>query len=120
MSQFRDSRGVIVDLVPDFMEEGINAITLISSVKGAVRGNHFHKKTHQWTYVVKGKTRSIHVINGKTYDTTWEPGNLIGHAPGVPHAFEAIEDTEWLVFTKGPRAGDDYESDTFRLEVPLI
>jgi hypothetical protein len=25
-----------------------------------------------------------------------------------------------LVLTRGPRGGDDYESDTFRLEVPLI
>ena len=35
------------------------------------------------------------------------------------HAMQALEDTEMLVFTKGPRGGKEYESDTFRLENPI-
>jgi quercetin dioxygenase-like cupin family protein len=50
------------------------------------------------------------------------PGGLrmILEPKGVPHAWKALEDTTCLVFTKGPRSGDQYESDTYRLEEPLL
>jgi hypothetical protein len=31
-----------------------------------------------------------------------------------------MENSEVMVFTKGPRGGKEYESDTFRLGVPLV
>ena len=52
---FEDSRGQIQDLIQD---QNINAITKITFVKGAVRGNHFHKKTIQWNYLISGKVLS--------------------------------------------------------------
>jgi hypothetical protein len=33
---------------------------------------------------------------------------------------EAIEPTTMVVMTRGPRGGREYESDTFRLDEPLI
>lgn len=119
-ASFKDVRGLIIDLTPKYIQPGIDAITLITSKRGAIRGNHYHKETHQWTYIVKGRTRVVHLIGEQFIDATYEAGELIYHAPGTSHAFEAVEDTEWLVFTKGPRAGEDYEKDTFRLEIPLI
>jgi len=120
MGQYRDERGVIADLIPNIIGQGINSVTAIASFKGAVRGNHFHKETDQWTYIVSGKTRVVSIINGQLIDAVYNARELIMHPAGTPHAFEAIEDTEWLVFAKGPRAGDNYELDTFRLEIPLI
>ena len=49
-----------------------------------------------------------------------EPGEVVTHKPGEPHAWEAIRDTECLVFTRGPRSGEDYEADTYRLDEPLL
>ena len=49
-----------------------------------------------------------------------EPGDLIVNSPLEHHAFECLEDSTMLVLTRGPRGGEDYEKDTFRLEVPLI
>jgi hypothetical protein len=49
-----------------------------------------------------------------------ETGDLIVNVPLERHAFEALEDSTMLVLTRGPRGGDNYESDTFRLDVPLI
>ena len=37
----------------------INAITYITQKKGKIRGNHFHKKTIQWNYLIKGKIKLI-------------------------------------------------------------
>ena len=43
---FKDTRGIIVDLLE---KKKINAITYITQNKGKVRGNHFHKKLHNGT-----------------------------------------------------------------------
>ena len=48
----QDKRGLITDLLE---KQNINAITLITQKKNTIRGNHFHKKTIQWNYVLKGK-----------------------------------------------------------------
>ncbi len=47
-------------------------------------------------------------------------GDLIASPPLESHAFEALEDSVLLAFCKGPRAGTQYETDTYRLEVPLV
>ena len=110
-----------MDLMPGMIESGIDSITLITSIKGAIRGNHYHKETHQWTYLAKGSTKVVtQDEKGKKTETIEKAGQILYHAPGIKHAFKSLDDTEWIVFTKGPRSGENYESDTFRLEEPLI
>ena len=53
---YQDGRGLIIDLLE---KRTINAITFITQKKGKVRGNHFHKKTIQWNYLVKGKIEIV-------------------------------------------------------------
>lgn len=108
---FTDDRGEIQDLVGK-----VDAVTRIHTVKGAVRGNHYHRFTTQTTYVLSG---SLLVTNG-IKELVVGPGELVVDAPGEPHAWKALEDTDCLVFTVGPRSGDQYESDTFRLDRPLF
>ena len=47
-------------------------------------------------------------------------GNLVVTPSNESHAIKAIKYSEYLVFTKGPRGGEEYENDTFRLKEPLI
>lgn len=113
----KDERGAIMDLV-----EGaeINAVTFISFKKGAVRGNHYHKRTMQWNYVLRGKIRMVtQVGNEIAEETILEQGGFAVTEPMEKHALVGLEDSEMLVFTQGPRGGKEYESDTFRLEIPL-
>ena len=109
--RFEDHRGVIQDIIGR-----IDAVTRITTVKGAVRGNHYHEKTTQWTLVLSGK---LLMATGSEKTEMW-PGQVVKHEPGVPHAWKALEDSECVVFAKGPRAGDEYDTDTFRLEEPLL
>lgn len=109
--RYEDSRGVIEDLIGP-----VDSITQITTVKDAVRGNHVHHHTTQWTYVVIGKLRIV--SKGQKVDVG--PGGIVVHEPGDPHAWIALEDTTCLVFTRGPRSGANYESDTVRLDEPLI
>ena len=107
-----DGRGVIQDL----LVTPLDAVTEIRTRKGAIRGNHVHRATTQWTYVVSGLLRVVTQQNGGPLrDRVYGPGDTACELPGVTHAWEALEDTVVLVFTKGPRSGTAYESDTERL-----
>lgn len=117
---FADERGTIHDLLA-----AVDAVTEIWTVKGAVRGNHVHAETVQWTYIVSGRLlvatqrprqRGMHPVRREECG----PRDLICDEPGVAHAWEALEDTLVLVFTKGPRSGENYETDTVRLVKPLL
>jgi quercetin dioxygenase-like cupin family protein len=109
--RFEDHRGVIQDVLGK-----IDAVTRITTVAGAVRGNHVHRETTQWTLVLSGR---LLMASGDTV-TEMGPGEVIKHPPGMPHAWKAVEDTDCLVFTRGPRSGADYETDTYRLQEPLL
>lgn len=47
------------------------------------------------------------------------PNDLVVWEPNEAHEFVALEDTVFITFVDGLRGGDEYEKDTFRLEVPL-
>lgn len=109
--RYEDARGVIQDLL---VGRNITSVTEITTKAGAVRGNHIHHHTTQWTYVVRGKMRFF-TEPDVVHHTDYEAGWLVTEAPGIPHAWLALEDTRVLVFTEGPRAGEAYEDDTERL-----
>jgi quercetin dioxygenase-like cupin family protein len=114
---FKDQRGEIIDLIED---RNINAVTLITFTKGSVRANHYHKETTQWNYLLKGKIKLVvQVGDGVIEERILKPGDLVSTAPMEKHALVAVEDSDLLVFTEGPRGGKEYESDTFRLEKPI-
>jgi quercetin dioxygenase-like cupin family protein len=109
--RFEDDRGVIQDLLGP-----VDSVTEIFTRAGAVRGNHVHAETVQWTYVVSGKLGVVRrEPGGYPVACRVGPGELICEAPGVAHAWQALEDTTVLVFTRGPRSGADYEDDVQRL-----
>lgn len=113
----RDDRGVITDL---HVGEPVNALTTVTCRKGAVRGNHFHKHTTQFTYVLSGRLRYFAQREGDGVKRrVVQTGDLVTSLPRERHAFEALEDSVLLAFCHGPRAGMDYEKDTYRLAEPL-
>jgi oxalate decarboxylase/phosphoglucose isomerase-like protein (cupin superfamily) len=115
---FQDARGSIADVLED---ETIEHVTLITTAKGAVRGNHYHRETHQWLYIVSGSlSYAVREGEGAVRTGRVGPGDVLGTGPMEAHALEAIEDTTMVVMTRGPRGGREYESDTFRLAKPLI
>jgi quercetin dioxygenase-like cupin family protein len=115
--RFEDHRGVIQDVFGAGTLAGkIDAVTRITTLAGHVRGNHVHHETTQWTLVL---SVSLVMASGDSR-ALMKRGEIVKHAPGVPHAWRAVSDCECLVFTRGPRSGADYESDTHRLEEPLL
>jgi len=113
--RFEDARGVIQDILPGPLDQ----VTEIFTIAGAIRGNHIHEHTTQWAYVVSGRMLFAHIEDDGVHEKTCAAGELVKESPGSPHAWKAVEDTVVLVFTRGPRSGENYESDTRRLEVPI-
>lgn len=121
---FTDNRGDILDI---FVNSPKDHCALITSKKGAVRGNHFHKESTQFTFIVEGKFKLYRAKvdeNGKilgeiTCDVI-ENNELITHPPFEAHTLEAIsENTTILAFACGKRGGSYYEDDTYRLTEKL-
>jgi|SRR6185312_380516 len=115
---FEDARGEIRDL----LMEDTDAVVYISCKKSSVRANHYHEKTDQWDYILSGSFECYarKGFDGKTEMETVKKGDRIFHPRGVHHAYKALEDSEMISFTKGPRRGTEYESDTIRLKEPLV
>lgn len=116
-ANFRDERGEIVDIL---VKEEVQFVTMITSAKGSTRGNHYHKSTTQWTYVLQGKIKLLSQLpDGPVTAAVMETGDLSMTPPFERHAITALEDSVIMVFTRGVRGGADYEKDTFRLAEPL-
>lgn len=112
MTKFEDDRGMIEDLkVTD-----TGAVTYITFKKGAIRGNHYHKETVQSDFILSG--RFLCRTDKGTAEV--KAGQAIFHKPNEPHAYLAIEDGEMVSCVYGPRKGEDYSKDTFKLETPLL
>ena len=116
---FADARGSIFDV---FDGEDIQHIGFITSKKGSVRGNHYHKRATQYTYLLKGKakwvTRDMREKSAKTSSRILAPGCLAVDTPYVAHALVALSDAEFIFFTDRARFGKKgYEEDTFRVRL---
>ena len=115
---FEDHRGAIRDIIA---KERIDFVTIISNKKGAVRGNHYHKETVQYLYVLEGSVLVASQFEGQELKKQiLSEGDLLQNEALEHHAIESLEDSKLLILTRGLRGGDDYESDTFKLDKPLL
>jgi quercetin dioxygenase-like cupin family protein len=114
---FTDARGAITDILDGVP---LNAVTIITNKKGAVRANHYHKKTIQYTFVLTGRVKYVSEAKGLRKTTILIPGDLAVSPPNEAHATQALTDATFLALAHGLRHGRDYEKDTFRLVEPLI
>ena len=116
-----DDRGVIVDI---FYKEEVNHVNSIVSVKGALRGDHYHKKTTQHMLMVSGSMEYWYKPIDSPEPATCivvKKGDIVTTPPLEIHALKMLEDgTEFITFSSGLRGGADYEADTFRIEPSLI
>ncbi len=110
-----DDRGMIRDICT---HTPIDAITYITFSEGAIRANHFHKKTEQYDFIISGSLlcRSRKDGTNEIEELVVKAGDYIAHPALFHHAYKAIEPSVMISATHGPRQGDEYENDTYRLE----
>lgn len=115
---FTDARGTISDI---FVGEPHEHCTIITTKKGGVRGNHYHKRSRQHDFLVSGSMEIYGKVVGgqEVIKAVLKPNDLVVWEPNEAHEFVMLEDTVFITFVDGPRAGEDFEKDTYRLETPL-
>ena len=111
-----DPRGAITNL----FEGRIEHIALITSKKGSVRGNHYHKLDHQYIYLVSGafESYSCDVSNPKKKLVLQvKPGDIVNTPPLTAHAQKFTQDSVFLALTTRQREQGKYEEDTVAFPV---
>ncbi len=112
----KDVRGEIYNV----FEGRIEHIALITSKKGTVRANHYHKQDHQFIYLVSGafESHSVDVNNtSKRQVLEIKPGDIVETPALIAHAQKFTEDSVFLALTTRQREQGKYEEDTIAYPV---
>jgi len=113
---FVDDRGEIIPLVDVLMKSCV----LITSKKGTIRANHYHKTDWHFCYVLKGSVEYYHRSIGDTIQpekVIVKQGQLFFTPPLVEHAMIFREDTIFLTLGGNSRKQESYESDLVRVNL---
>ena len=109
-----DVRGAIVNLV----DAPFGSAAVISSVKGSVRGNHYHKTDYHYCWLQSGALVYYHrPVGDPSPPSQWtiEPGDIFYTPPMYEHAMRFTEDSVFFVFARNNREMENYEADTVRV-----
>jgi quercetin dioxygenase-like cupin family protein len=112
---FTDARGAIHPLVDVPMESCV----LITSKKGSVRANHYHRTDWHYCYVLEGEIDYYHRPTGATRKPAKviiKQGKMFFTPPMVDHAMVFRKNTVFLAFGRNSRAQDVYEADVVRID----
>jgi len=112
---FTDGRGEIYDLI----EEEVHHIGMVTFTDGAVRGNHYHKRSIQHTYVLSGRIELRTRANDARASVethVLRPGDLVTVPALTRHVFRALEASSMIDLTTLARGTAGYEEDTVRVE----
>src|SRR3989338_1903453 len=111
---FVDGRGEIRNLI----DAPFTSAAVITSVKGAVRGNHYHKSDYHYCWLQTGGMIYCHRPVGDTkppQQWTIKPGDLFYTPPMYEHVMIFTDDSVMLALARNNREMANYEADTVRI-----
>jgi len=99
-----DHRGKLLGVFQGLVWEEIN---YIESIKGSIRGNHYHKETCEGFFLIDGKIRVTIVDMLKNSRRTFvaKKGDAMVINPNITHTFEMLEDSRWINMLSKPFDG---------------
>jgi quercetin dioxygenase-like cupin family protein len=114
----KDGRGTIADV---FFNTQIHHVAVVKTKSHSLRGNHYHKHSTQHMLMTKGRMEYWYKPVGSSDPSQMvmvNIGDVVSTPPNEIHALRYLDDeeSEFIVFSEGPRGGADYESDTFRVD----
>lgn len=112
---YLDARGVIEDIA----EGDFKAIQLITSMRGAVRSNHYHKTGGHLLYVLSGSMLYREREVGKEWvsERIVKQGQQVFTGPMMVHETRFLEDTVLLCASTVLRGEGAYDEDLVRENV---
>jgi quercetin dioxygenase-like cupin family protein len=111
-----DARGAIQSLVNTPMKN----ISIITSVKGSLRSNHFHKTDWHYIYMLSGEVDYYYRPTGSNEPpkvVRAKKGDMIFTPPMEDHTTIALEDSVFLAISRNPRDQAAYEADVVRVQL---
>jgi quercetin dioxygenase-like cupin family protein len=111
-----DDRGSIQPL----LERLMRSAQLITSKKGAVRANHYHKTDWHYCYLITGSMEYYErPVDAKTPPKKFlvKAGQMVFTPPLAEHAMKFLEDSTWLTLSRNPRDQEAYEKDVVRVRL---
>lgn len=116
---FVDERGEMSHLIADDMQ--FTSAVLITSKKGSVRANHYHKKDTHYSYLIKGEMeyyyKDLNAPKEKPKKILIREGEVIHTPPHVLHAMKFTKRSIFIALTTEPRDQKKYERDTVRVKL---
>ena len=113
---FVDERGIIQPIV----DVDLKSAVLITSKKGSIRANHYHKTDWHYAYILQGKIDYFWRKIGdkeKTHSETFSKNQMFFTPPLVEHAMFFPVETIFITFAKNRRDHDNHESDLVRVQL---
>lgn len=114
----KDERGEMSYLLDEKVKI-VNAL-LITSKKGTIRANHYHKTDSHYSYLIKGKMKYIIQDveqKGRKKSAIVKAGELVYTPSMLLHAMVFLEDTVFLALTTESRDQKKYEKDLVRVKI---
>ena len=112
---FSDKRGDILPLVDLPMESCV----LITSKKGSVRANHYHKTDWHFCFVQEGEIEYYHRPHGTDEPAEMvviKKGEMFFTGPMIEHAMVFTKETTFLTLGRNSRRQEVYEADVERID----
>ncbi|MGC8979542.1 WxcM-like domain-containing protein [Caldisericum sp.] len=111
-----DERGWLAEILRvDRIEQKISQIYVSYSVKGIVRGGHYHKRKTEWFFVINGEAsfylRDLNTGEENDLQITAEDHMLVEIPPGVFHTIKSK--TELYLVVASSEVFDKNDSDTY-------
>ena len=106
--------------IHNIFEGTLGHVALITSKKGTVRANHYHKKDLQYIFLVSGAYESYCCdvrSPEKKQVLKVRPGDIVYTPPLIAHAQKFTEDSVFLALTTLQREKGKYENDTIAFQV---
>lgn len=113
---FVDARGAIQPI----LDADFKSAVLITSKKGSVRANHYHKTDWHYCYMITGRMEYFERPTGSQEPPkrfVVEAGQMVFTPPHVDHAMRFLEDTMWVTLSRNPRDQASYEADVVRIKL---
>ena len=106
---YQDERGIITNY---YFDEPLNLVGYVSSIKGSIRGNHYHPIQTQKCLLISGGyisvTKDLNDKNSVVETRYVKSGELSVIPPNVAHTMIFLEDSVLLNLVAGEREHENY------------
>ncbi len=95
-------------------------VSLITSKKGTLRSNHYHKTDWHYMYILSGAFDYYYRPTGSEEEPTkitLHAGDMVFTPPMEDHTTIFTEDCQLLAISRNPRDQATYEADTVRIDL---